>query len=78
MSKTYDSIDEMLNGVEGGVRQYRRAEVVELMVCTRGDVAGVTPTGKSEWQVLHACGKWTWCDANYCGGCGKRLQAEAG
>lgn len=26
--------------------------------------------------LKHACGKWTWKDANYCAWCGKQLEPQ--
>lgn len=53
----------------------RLVEVSHEARCPKtGELIESTPTGERKWIILHTCGEWTWEDANFCGGCGKRLE----
>ncbi len=54
--------------------QRQLVEVANEVRCSKtGKLVESEPTGERKWIILHACGEWTWEDANFCGHCGKPL-----
>lgn len=54
--------------------QPQLVEVAHVTHCPQtGEQVEARPTGERAWIVRHACGEWTWEDANFCAHCGEEL-----